>query len=54
MRKLLDATPQDLRGRIELGRLLLAEGRTHDALKEFEELLAVLENVAGDATGESE
>ena len=53
LRMILDTAPQDMRARIELGRLLLAEKRTNDTLKEFEELLAVLENRAGDTTGES-
>ncbi len=43
LRRLMDVEPKNLEARIALGRLLLSDHRNHDALKEFAELLEVLD-----------
>jgi len=47
LRTLLEGEPRDQAARIAIGKLLLAERRNSEALKEFGELLAMLENENG-------
>ena len=47
MRRVLDLDPSRVDARIALGRLLLAEHREPDVIKEYRELLALLEREAG-------
>jgi len=44
LRTLLDTDSSDLAARVELGHTLLSERRNTDALKDYAELLAVLES----------
>jgi lipopolysaccharide biosynthesis regulator YciM len=43
LRRLLDGEPRSIQARVALGRLLLSEHRNADAVKEYSELLEVLE-----------